>query len=81
MRDGLGPARVRLRGGTVLAELTARFGEQARAKVLAGEVVDADGVVIDEATVLPTGASVYLYRDLPHEAAVPFDLPVLYRDD
>jgi tRNA pseudouridine32 synthase/23S rRNA pseudouridine746 synthase len=81
VRDGLGPARVRLRGGTVLAELTARFGEQARAKVLAGEVVDADGVVIDEATVLPTGASVYLYRDLPHEAAVPFDLPVLYRDD
>ena len=81
MRDGLGPARVRLRGGTVLVELTARFGEQARAKVLAGEVVDADGVVIDEATVLPTGASVYLYRDLPHEVPVPFDLPVLYRDD
>ena len=40
VRDGLGPARVRLHGGLVLAELTARFGEQARAKVLAGEVVD-----------------------------------------
>ena len=81
VRDGLGPARVRLHGGAVLAELTARFGEQARAKVLAGEVVDADGVVIDGATVLPTGSSVYLYRDLPEEVPVPFEIPVLYRDD
>ncbi|OBA63462.1 pseudouridine synthase [Mycobacterium sp. 1100029.7] len=81
MRDGLGPARVRLHGGAVLAELAARFGAQARDKVLAGEVVDADGVVVDEATVLPAGASVYLYRDLPDEVPVPFDVPVLYRDD
>jgi tRNA pseudouridine32 synthase / 23S rRNA pseudouridine746 synthase len=65
----------------VLAELTERFGEPARAKVLAGEVVDADGAVIDEATVLAAGASVYLYRDLPDEVPVPFDLPVLHRDD
>jgi tRNA pseudouridine32 synthase / 23S rRNA pseudouridine746 synthase len=64
----------------VLAELTARFGEPARAKVLAGEVVDADGVVVDDATVLPSGSSVYLYRDLPHEVPVPFDIPVLYHD-
>jgi tRNA pseudouridine32 synthase/23S rRNA pseudouridine746 synthase len=77
----LGPARVRLRGGPVLAELTARFGDRARAKVLAGEVVDADGAVVDDATVLSAGASVYLYRDLPDdEVPVPFDLPVLHRD-
>ena len=57
VRDGLGPARVRLHGGPVLAELTARFGAPARAKVLAGEVVDADGAVVDDATVLPAGAS------------------------
>ncbi|WP_297792766.1 pseudouridine synthase [Mycobacterium sp.] len=81
VRDGLGPARVRLRGGGVLAELTGRFGAQARAKVLAGEVVDADGAVIDGATVLPAGASVYLYRELPDEVPVPFDIPVLHRDD
>ncbi|BDB40826.1 hypothetical protein MKCMC460_14860 [Mycobacterium sp. 20KCMC460] len=68
-------------GGPVLAELTERFGEPARAKVLAGEVVDADGVVVDEARVLPAGAHVYLYRDLPDEVAVPFEIPVLYRDD
>jgi tRNA pseudouridine32 synthase/23S rRNA pseudouridine746 synthase len=71
---------VRLHGGPVLAELTARFGEPARAKVLAGEVVDADGVVVDDATVLPAGSAVYLYRELPHEVPVPFDIPVLYRD-
>ncbi|MGO9152845.1 pseudouridine synthase [Mycobacterium sp.] len=80
VRDGLGPARVRLRGGPVLAELTARFGAAARAKVLAGEVVDADGAVVDATTVLPAGAGVYLYRDLPYEVAVPFDIPVLYQD-
>ena len=80
VRDGLGPARVRLHGGPVLAELTARFGAAARAKVLAGEVVDADGAVVDAATVLPGGASVYLYRELPDEVPVPFEIPVLYRD-
>ena len=80
VRDGLGPARVRLQGGPVLAELTARFGAAARAKVLAGEVVDADGAVVDATTVLPAGASVYLYRDLPEEVPVPFDIPVLYQD-
>jgi tRNA pseudouridine32 synthase / 23S rRNA pseudouridine746 synthase len=71
---------VRLHGGLVLAELAARFGEQARAKVLAGEVVDADGAVIDDATMLPTGSSVYLYRDLPDEVPVPFDIAVLHQD-
>lgn len=81
VRDGLGPARVRLRGGPVLAELSARFGAPARAKVLAGEVVGADGAVIDAATVLPAGASVYLYRELPDEVPVPFEITVLYRDD
>ncbi|MET0756596.1 MAG: pseudouridine synthase [Mycobacterium sp.] len=81
VRDGLGPARVRLRGGSVLDELSDRFGARARVKVLAGEVVSADGRVVDETTVMPAGAHVYLYRELPDEVAVPFDIPVLYRDD
>lgn len=81
VRDGLGPARVRLlHGGPVLAELSARFGEPARVKVLAGEVVDADGAVVDEATVLAAGSHVYLYRELPDEVPVPYDIPVLHRD-
>jgi tRNA pseudouridine32 synthase / 23S rRNA pseudouridine746 synthase len=80
-RDGLGPTRVRLRGGAVLVELADRFGEGAAAKVFAGEVVTADGAAVTARTVLPSGASVYLYRDLPDEVEVPFDLPVLFRDE
>lgn len=75
VRDGLGPARVRLRGGPVLAELTARFGPPS------GEVVDADGAPVDETTVLPAGSFVYLYRALRDEVPVPFEIPVLHRDD
>lgn len=37
--------------------------------------------MVDETTVLPAGACVYLYRDLADEVPVPFDIPVLYRDD
>ncbi len=80
-RDGLGPARVRLRGGAVLVELADRFGEAAATKVLDGEVVSADGDVVTAATVLPPNSYVYLYRDLPDEVPVPFDIPVLHRDD
>ncbi|MFI5509515.1 pseudouridine synthase [Mycobacterium sp. NPDC051804] len=81
VRDGLGPARVRLRGGSVLVELASRFGDGAAAKVLAGEVVCADGSVVGVGTVLPPGSFVYLYRELREEVPVPFDMPILYRDD
>jgi tRNA pseudouridine32 synthase / 23S rRNA pseudouridine746 synthase len=80
-RDGLGPARLRVRGGVLGDELLTRFGPDVAAKAIAGEVVDSRGNVLDPATVLPAGASVYLYRDLRDEVAVPFDIPVLYRDD
>ena len=80
-RDGLGPARLRLRGGSVLDELRARFGPAAAAKVLAGEVVDAAGAVLGPASVLPAGSQVYFYRELPDEVPVPFGVPVLHRDD
>ena len=81
MRDGLGPARVRLRGGAVLVELADRFGDAAAAKVINGEVVTADGSVVTASTVLPPNSHVYLYRELRDEVVVPFDIPVLYRDD
>ncbi|BBX97971.1 pseudouridine synthase [Mycobacterium lacus] len=81
VRDALGPSRVRLHGGSVLAELTRRFGAPARAKVLAGEVVDGDGAVVDTGTVLAPGSFVYLRRDLPVEVPVPFEIAVLHQDD
>jgi tRNA pseudouridine32 synthase / 23S rRNA pseudouridine746 synthase len=80
-RDGLGPARLRVRGGPLGDELASRFGPEVAAKAIAGEVVDRDGGVLDAATVLPAGAVVYLYRDLRDEVPVPFDIPVLYQDD
>ena len=80
-RDGLGPARLRMRGGPLGEELTSRFGRSVAAKAPAGEVVDQHGVVLDPATVLPAGATVYLYRELPDEVPVPFDIPVLHRDE
>jgi tRNA pseudouridine32 synthase/23S rRNA pseudouridine746 synthase len=77
-RDGVGPARLRVRGGPLGEELNSRFGREVAAKAIAGEVVDRDGAVLDPATVLPAGASVYLYRELQDEVPVPFDIPVLF---
>jgi tRNA pseudouridine32 synthase / 23S rRNA pseudouridine746 synthase len=80
-RDGLGPARLRVRGGPLGDELLSRFGPAVAAKAIAGEVVDQHGAVLDPGTVLPAGASVYFYRDFRDEVPVPFDIPVLYQDD
>lgn len=81
VRDGLGPARLALRGGSVVEELHGRFGAAAAAKVVAGEVVDADGNVLNDMSEMPAGSHVYFYRELADEVLVPFDIPVLYRDD
>jgi tRNA pseudouridine32 synthase/23S rRNA pseudouridine746 synthase len=80
-RDGLGPARVRLRGGAVLVELADRFGAAAAARVLAGEVFRADGTAVGAATIMPPGSHVYMYRELRDEVPVPFDIPILHRDE
>jgi len=81
VRDGLGPARVRLRGGVVVDEFLARWGTEAAAKVLAGEVLLPDGAVVTGTTALRAGAHVYFYRELRDEVPVPFDIPILHRDD
>jgi tRNA pseudouridine32 synthase / 23S rRNA pseudouridine746 synthase len=70
-----------VRGGPLGDELLTRFGPEVAAKAIAGEVVDQHGAVLDPASVLPAGASVYLYRDLRDEVPVPFDIPVLYQDE
>ncbi|MFI8772876.1 pseudouridine synthase [Gordonia sp. NPDC062954] len=46
-----------------------------------GEIVDADGRPIGLDDPARMNSSVYLYRDLPDETPIPFDLPILYRDD
>ena len=81
IRDVLGPARLRLQGGNVADEFGRRFGPAAMAKVVAGEVFSADGAVLDARTEMPAGSFVYHYRDLPDEVVVPFDVPLIYRED
>lgn len=49
--------------------------------MLGGEVFRPDGAAVDSTTVLPAGAVVYHYRQLADEPEVPFDVPVLYRDE
>lgn len=69
---------------TVAGYLVDRFPRDARRlreKIDAGEVVDASGTPIGMDTALVPRADVYLYRDPPIEAVVPFDLPILHRDD
>jgi tRNA pseudouridine32 synthase/23S rRNA pseudouridine746 synthase len=65
----------------VIDEFRSRWGDDAAAKVLAGEVVLPDGTAVTPTTVLPAGAHVYFYRELRDEVPVPFGIPVLYRDD
>lgn len=54
----------------------ARIDEMLRA----GEIVDLDGPLTPDAPYVPGGA-IWFHRDLPDEKPVPFDLPVVYRDD
>jgi tRNA pseudouridine32 synthase / 23S rRNA pseudouridine746 synthase len=65
----------------VVDEFRTRFGSVAAAKVLAGEVVDAHGAVLNGSSEMPVGSHVYFYRELRDEVPVPFDIPVLHRDE
>lgn len=46
-----------------------------------GEIVAADGRPVALDVPARLHASIYLYRDLPDEPHIPFDLPILYRDE
>ncbi|MFD1810645.1 RluA family pseudouridine synthase [Rhodococcus gannanensis] len=88
VRDGLNPTRLRLPAdsvdATVLEHLVDRFPDDAdrlREKVVAGEVVDGDGVPITPETPCRAHMFVYLYRDPPWEPRVPFEVDVLHRDE
>src|SRR6195952_5502013 len=88
VRDGLNPRRVRLpesgRWLTTLEYLLARFHvERSRLleKVVECEVVDEDGVPVDDEMPFRANSFVYLYRDPAPEPRVPFEVDVLYRDE
>ena len=88
IRDGINPTRLRLpretQWATVLEWLVARFPHDAdrlRQKVADGEVVDERGRPLDVATPFRAHSFVFLYRDLPTEAPVPFAVDVLHRDE
>ncbi|KAA0017991.1 pseudouridine synthase [Antrihabitans cavernicola] len=88
MRDGINPTRLRLPGDTswptVLDYLLARFPHDSvrlREKVAGHEVVDDRGEPISAETPYRAHRFVYLYRDLPVEQPVPFQIEILHRDD
>ncbi|MEU1985418.1 pseudouridine synthase [Nocardia sp. NPDC019395] len=87
-RYGLDPARLRLPDEgdwTSLREhLIHRLPrvEPARIEEMlrSGEIVDLDGPLGLDSPYIPGGA-VWFHRDLPEEQPVPFDIPIVYRDD
>jgi len=50
-------------------------------KIAESEVVDDDGVPVDERTPFRPNSFIYLYRDPAPEPRVPFEIEVLYRDE
>ena len=89
-RDGVDATRVVLRSGSectvgqclrATPSVSDISDAALAARAAAGEIVDADGrpVSLDQPARLNT--SIYLYRDLPDEVPIPFEMPVLYRDE
>lgn len=52
-----------------------------RERAAEGEVVDVDGGPVNLDSPVTRPVSVYLYRDLPREFDVPFEMPILHLDD
>lgn len=89
-RDGVDATRVVLRAGPerTIAEclletrsLTGLTRDDLEQRASHGEIVDADGTTVDLDAPARLNSSVYLYRDLPDEPPIPFDLPILHLDD
>ncbi|MGY2008603.1 RluA family pseudouridine synthase [Nocardia gipuzkoensis] len=87
-RHGLDPARLRLpeQGywATIRDHLVERLPRVPATRIdellHAGGIVDLDGPIAPDAPYVPGGA-VWFHRDLPEETVVPFDIPVVHRDD
>ena len=88
VRHGVGPSCVALPTfgqGTVLDFLTVRLPIVSRAvwchRMLAGDVVDERGTPVQPDRLFEGGLRLYYYRDVPNEAALPFEATVLHQDD
>ncbi|MBF6337253.1 RluA family pseudouridine synthase [Nocardia abscessus] len=87
-RHGLDPARLRLpeQGdwATIRDHLVERLPRVPATRIdellHAGGIVDLEGPIAPDAPYVPGGA-VWFHRDLPEETVVPFDIPVVHRDD
>lgn len=88
VRDGIAPSFLHLPAGdwpSLLAFLLARFphvGEEAwRARLASGDVYDHEGRPHSLASPYPANRRIWYYRDVPRETPIPFDAPLLYRDE
>ncbi|MEU0504048.1 RluA family pseudouridine synthase [Nocardia sp. NPDC005998] len=87
-RHGLDPARLRLpeQGGwaTIRDHLVERLPRVPATRIdellHQGGIVDLAGPIAPDAPYVPGGA-VWFHRDLPDETVVPFDIPIVHRDD
>ncbi|MDB5798348.1 MAG: pseudouridine synthase [Paucimonas sp.] len=87
-RDGVAPSYVWLPHGpwtNLLAFLIERFPGVAegrwRARMQAGEVRDASGMVFSADAPFPAGAQVFYYREIEAEPAIPFLETIVYQDE
>ncbi|GAB3130654.1 RluA family pseudouridine synthase [Tsukamurella serpentis] len=88
LRDGVDPTRLVIadeESGLTLGEvLGARFPgteEYVARESAAGSVVGSDGIPLTPSTPVRARQAVWMYRELPDEIEVPFDLPVLHQDE
>lgn len=87
MRNGVAPSRVHLPSGpwrSVLEFLLDRFPHMPpdilRARLARGDIVDEAGVAQTLHSPYQPLRWLWYYREVPTEARVPFELPVLFRD-
>ncbi|MBB5214808.1 pseudouridine synthase [Parapusillimonas granuli] len=88
VRDGVGPSRVYLPDGpwrSLLDFLAERFPhvppEILRERLARGDIVDRAGRPQRGEAAYAPGRWLWYYREVPGEAPLPFDLPVLFRDE
>ncbi|MDY6810409.1 MAG: pseudouridine synthase [Actinomycetota bacterium] len=89
VRDGVGPTRLRVPTSgpwaTIAEYMVARFHHldppDLYRRFDAGEIVGADGRLVERTTALGAHQFVWYYRDLPVEDPVPFHEEILHVDD